>query len=78
MSSEEIVYIVFQGKPEIFRPGSDSERALQDAQSRAADLCEQTRQTHTIMCVPGEYADTAMEARWHGVVIHASEEGEDD
>ena len=79
MAPEDKCYIVFQGIPKAFYTHTDmgGYNALNSAEEEATRLAEETKEKHTILCVPKESLAFGLTAVFHGVVIHAMEDVEE-
>lgn len=80
IATEDKVYIVFEGRPKVFYnhtpqsgPGS-----LSHAEGEAYRMAEVSEGEATIMCVPKASVEVALLAKYHGVVIHSLDEGDDE
>jgi hypothetical protein len=75
IAPEDMVYIVFKGKPSVWYDHNDhpptGRSSLQYAEDEAARKAEEDQDEYTIMVVPKVSVEIALVAKYHGVVIHA-------
>lgn len=71
IAPEDKAYIVVQGRPRVFYVNGPGGQALLDAEEKAAEMCAQSHEDYTVMCVPRASVDVAIVAKYHGVVMHA-------
>lgn len=80
IATEDKVYIVFEGRPKVFynHTAQSGPGSLRHAEGEAVRLAEASEGEATIMCVPKASVEIALLAKYHGVVIHALDEDEED